>query len=73
MLTKRKKSEANAASEKGRASRAKALEPRARAAIAALDPNGRWIAKSPSGVEQIRTDMFIVNMRVLADYVEAAK
>jgi hypothetical protein len=73
ILTKRNEAEAKAASAKGRASHAKKLEPRARAAIAALDAQGRWLAKSRNGAEQIRTELFIVNMRVLADYVEAAK
>lgn len=71
-LEKRAKAETAAASPKGRASRAKALEPRVRAAIAALDAQGRWIVKSRGG-EQIRTEAFIVNLRALADYVEAVK
>ena len=45
VLEKRKKAEADAASAKGRAARAQALEPRVRAAIAALDAQGRWIVK----------------------------
>lgn len=72
MLEKRAKAEAAAASPKGRASRAKALEPRVRAALAALDAQGRWIVKS-RGAEQIRTETFIANLRTLADYVEAVK
>lgn len=72
VLEKRKKAEADAASAKGRASRAQALEARVRAAIAALDAQGRWIVKF-RGSEQIRTDTFITNLRTLADYVEAAK
>jgi PelA/Pel-15E family pectate lyase len=72
ILEQRKKSEAEAASAKGKAARAKGLEPRVRAAIAALDGDGRWVMKF-RGTEQIRTDTFITNMRVLAEYVEAKK
>ena len=72
ILEKRTKAEKDAASEKGRAARAQALEPRVRAAIAALDAQGRWIAKY-RGTEQIRTDTYIMNLRTLADYVEAVK
>ena len=54
------------------AARAKALEPRVRAAIAALDSDGRWIAKF-RGHEQIRTDTFIANARAISDYIEAVK
>ncbi len=71
-LEKRKAAEAAASAAKGRASRAKALEPRVRAAIAALDPQGRWLVRF-RGTEQIRTDTFITNARLLADYIEAVK
>jgi hypothetical protein len=72
ILEKRKTAEANAASAKGKAARAKALEPRVRAAVAALDTNGRWLVKY-RGTDQIRTDAFITNLRTLADYVDAVK
>jgi PelA/Pel-15E family pectate lyase len=72
VLEKRKKSETDAASAKGKAARAKALEPRVRAAIAALDSDGRWIAKF-RGNEQIRTETFIANARAISDYIEAVK
>ena len=72
ILDKRKREEAAAKSKKGKAARVKALEPRVRAAIAALDSDGRWIMKF-RGTEQIRTDTFITNARVLADYIESAK
>ena len=72
ILEKRKSAEAKAASAAGKAERARSLEPRVRAAIAALDPEGRWIVKF-RGTDQIRTDTFITNLRTLADYVEAVK
>jgi hypothetical protein len=72
ILKKRKADEAKDASAAGKAARAKALEPRVRNAIAALDAEGRWITKF-RGTDQIRTDTFITNLRALADYVEAMK
>jgi PelA/Pel-15E family pectate lyase len=72
ILEKRKAAETNAASAKGKASRAKSLEPRVREAMAALDSDGRWIMKY-RGSDQIRTDTFITHMRTLADYIEASK
>lgn len=72
ILEKRKAAEANAASAKGKADRAKALAPRVRAAISALDEQGRWIMKF-RGADQIRTDTFITNVRILADYIDAVK
>ena len=72
ILDQRKKQAAAAASAKGKPVRAKALEPRVRAAIAALDGQGRWIMRF-RGNEQIRTDTFITNARTLADYIEAVK
>jgi PelA/Pel-15E family pectate lyase len=71
-LEKRQAAEAAAKSAKARASRAKSLEPRVRAAIAALDPQGRWVVRF-RGAEQIRTDTFIMNARLLAEYIEAVK
>jgi hypothetical protein len=74
-LRKRKEAEANAASAKGKAARAKALEPRVREVIAALDADGRWLGsggRRASG-RQITTGAFIMNLRVLADYVEGVK
>jgi len=71
-LEQRKAVEAKAKSAEGKASRAKSLEPRVRAAINSLDAQGRWIAKY-RGADQIRTDTFITNVRALADYVEAVK
>ena len=58
-----------------RAARAKALEPRVREIIAALDAQGRWLA--PAGRRnpepQITTSAFITNLGVLCDYLEAVK
>jgi PelA/Pel-15E family pectate lyase len=71
-LQKRKTAQANAASPSGKLSRAKTLAPRVRAAITALDSDGRWIARF-RGTEQIRTDTFITNVRAIADYLEAVK
>jgi PelA/Pel-15E family pectate lyase len=69
---KRKKAEANAASAKGKAARAKAHESGVRAAIASLDADGRWITKF-RGADQIRTDTYITNAGAIADYLEAVK
>jgi hypothetical protein len=70
MLAKRKAAEAP--TEKQRASRAKALEPRVRAAVAALDAQGRWLAPVKT-VPSIRTETYVANMRTLCDYLEAVK
>lgn len=70
ILEKRKAAEAP--TDKQRASRAKALEPRVRAAVAALDAQGRWIAPV-KGAPTIRTETFVANLRALCDYLEAAK
>lgn len=70
MMAKRKAAETP--TEKQRASRAKALEPRVRAAIASLDAQGRWIAAGKGG-DAIRTETFVANMRTLSDYLEAGK
>lgn len=72
LLEKRKAAEASAKSAKGKASRAKALEPRVRAALASLDAEGRWIT-TVRGKDQIRTETFITNLRTLADFIEAAQ
>jgi hypothetical protein len=72
ILERRKAAEAWAATAEGKAARAKALEPRVRAAIAELDGQGRWITNF-RGSDQIRTDTFITNVRILADYIEAVK
>lgn len=58
--------------DKPRASRAKALEPRVRAAVAALNAQGRWMSAGKGG-ESIRTEVFVTNMRTLCEYVEAVK
>jgi PelA/Pel-15E family pectate lyase len=75
ILAKRKKDEAEAASAKSKAARAKALEPRVRQVIASLDAQGRWMGgggRKASG-PQITTNAFIMNLRTLADYLEAVK
>ncbi len=70
ILAKRKAAETP--TEKQRVSRAKALEPRVRAAIASLDAQGRWITAGKGG-DAIRTETFVANMRTLCDYLEAVK
>lgn len=70
ILARRKAAEAP--TEKQRASRAKALEPRVRAAIASLDAQGRWITAGKGG-ESIRMEPFIANMRALGEYVAVVK
>lgn len=72
MLAKRKATEEKEQSARYRASRAKDLEPSVRAAIVALDEQGRWIDRE-QGREQIRTRTFIRNMELLAEYVEHAE
>ena len=59
----------------GRTARAKALEPRVREAIATLDAQGRWIGSGGKRVSgtQVTTGAFIMNVRALADYLEAVK
>ncbi|MEY4090568.1 MAG: hypothetical protein RJB55_2839, partial [Verrucomicrobiota bacterium] len=58
-----------------RAARAKALESRVREIVAALDAEGRWLA--PAGRRnpepQITTSLYITNLGVLCDYLEAVK
>lgn len=57
---------------KQREARASALAPRVREIVAALDPQGRWLATT-RGVDEIRTATFIENMRVLSEYLDAVK
>ena len=74
-LAKRKAAEDAATSPKGKAARAKALEPRAREAIAACDAQGRWLASASrrSPAPQITTSAFIENLQTLCHYLEAVK
>lgn len=72
ILEKRRKSEAKAISPSGKTASLRALEPRARAAIAALDAQGRWVTDY-KGAPTVRTDTFIANLRTLSDYVDALK
>lgn len=71
-LAKRAKNAESARTDKGKANRLKALEPKARAALAALDDKGRWLENSKTGA-RIRTEIFVRNMETLADYVETTK
>ncbi len=71
-LEKRRKSEAKANSPAGKTASVRTLEPRARAAIAALDKEGRWVTDY-KGTPTIRTETFIAHLRTLSDYVEATK
>ncbi|PAW62222.1 MAG: hypothetical protein B9S34_15745 [Opitutia bacterium Tous-C1TDCM] len=66
-----------AAAEKARtpaakAARARQLEPQVKRIVGELDATGRWIADY-RGKPAIRTETFIVNTRLLADYLEAVK
>ncbi len=70
ILAKRKAAETP--TDKQRASRAKALEPRVRTAIAGLDAQGRWIGAGKGG-SAIRTDLFSANMRMLCEYLEMVR
>ena len=70
ILAQRKAAES--AKSKQKASRAKSLEPRVRAAVAALDAQGRWMTDY-RGAVNIRTETFVSNLRVLCDYLEAMK
>jgi hypothetical protein len=66
---------------KRKASAKKSLEPRADKIIAALDAEGHWLTegkfeKKVKGLEfdtRIETAVFIANMRVLSDYIEACR
>lgn len=75
VLARRQAAEAAAKSDRGRAARAKSLEPRVRSTIAALDAQGRWLGSGGRRVsgEQITTTAFILNLRILSDYLEAVK
>jgi hypothetical protein len=76
-----KRRQPKAASAKSRAERARSLEPKVREIIATLDAQGRWITKGKfskevKGLEfgdRIETQVFIENMRVLCDYLEATR
>lgn len=75
ILAKRKAADERAKSPAGKAARVRALEPAARRAIEALDGEGRWVGSGGRRVAgpQITTTTFIMNLRTLADYVEAAR
>jgi PelA/Pel-15E family pectate lyase len=57
----------------------KSLEPRVREIIAAIDEKGRWVTKGHAKHrdwefdDHTDTEVFVKNVRVLCDYVEAAK
>ncbi len=71
-LARRTAAQEAAKSAKGKAARARALEPRVLAAINELDGEGRWVS-TQRGVTAIRTDTFERNLSLLADYLEALK
>ena len=75
VLADRAAAAAKARTPAARAARAKALEPRVREIIAALDARGRWLG--PAGRRhpepQITTSLFITNLGVLCDYLEAVR
>ena len=62
-----------------RASRSQSMEAEVRAAIAALDAQGRWVTKGDlrrrnfDFGDRIETAVFIRNARLLGDYLEAAR
>ncbi|MFM8468510.1 MAG: hypothetical protein ACKODH_00830, partial [Limisphaerales bacterium] len=62
-----------------KASRAKSLESRVQAAIAALDEQGRWVTKGDlkkrdfDFSDRVETSVFIRNVELLADYLAAAQ
>jgi PelA/Pel-15E family pectate lyase len=64
--------------ERQKASRAKSLEPRVDKVLAALDARGRWLTDErvlkgePARDGVISTQLFIQNLGVLCDYLEAA-
>jgi hypothetical protein len=74
-LQQRAAAEAKAKTPAARAARAKALEPRVRDLIAALDAQGRWLGSGGKRVSgaHITTGAFIMNLRMLTDYLEAVK
>ena len=75
LLARRSSAEEKARSAAGRAAQARTLEPKVRAALAALDAEGRWLA--PAGRRTpgpwITTSAYIANARVLCDYLEAVR
>jgi PelA/Pel-15E family pectate lyase len=84
ILAQRQAAATKAKSAAGKAARVKALEPEVRRVIAALNPEGRWLspARRPMAgavvgeggrAEEIRTDVFIANLRVLSDYLAALR
>jgi PelA/Pel-15E family pectate lyase len=70
ILARREAADAQALADK--AARAKNMEPQVRTVIADLDPEGRWIVNF-RGMPQIRTDTFITNARLIADYLDAVR
>jgi hypothetical protein len=48
------------------------LEPGVRAAIAAVDADGRWVTDD-RGAPMINTSTFITHMRTLSEYIEVTK
>jgi PelA/Pel-15E family pectate lyase len=72
---RRAAAEAKSRSAEGRAARARALEPRVREIIGRLDAEGRWIGPGGRRVNglQITTMAFLMNLRVLCEYLEAVK
>jgi hypothetical protein len=75
LLAQRRTAEEKARSAAGRAAEARALEPKVRAALAALDAEGRWLA--PAGRRTagpwITTSAYLTNARVLCDYLAAVR
>lgn len=71
--------ERDAKAGKRKPSSAKSLEPRVREIIAALDAQGRWVVKGHAKhrnwefSDRVETEVFVKNVRVLSDYIEAAK
>jgi PelA/Pel-15E family pectate lyase len=76
-----KKRQPRPMTDKQKASRAKELEPKVREIIAALDTQGRWVtkgrfSKESKGLEfsdRVETQVFIQNLGVLSDYLEATR
>jgi hypothetical protein len=66
-------------SAKQREERARSLEPRVHSVVAPLDEKGRWVTKGNIKKrdwefgDRVETGVFIANMNVLSDYLEAAK
>ena len=72
IMDKRRKAETEAATAAGKAARRRSLEPGVRAAIAALDADGRWVTDD-RGAPMINTSTFITLMRTLSEYIEVTK